>query len=847
MKAAADNILFPALEQTFMAVVLVDERNRVLFFNEAAEKLWGYSRDEVLGRDMNILIPGPLKHVHGDYVHHHRDGGNSRVVGMNRELQLERKDGTQVWTSFSLSKIDVDGRIHYMAAARDVSKEVARREQNRLLLLAVNNTDRAVVVLDEQRRIVQTNRAFTSMFGYGADEAMNQVFPDFLLSSGNSDDALKRVEEHLRGSRWFQEELLTATRNGREVWSRVSVNPVLNERDHRQTRNLVVTFVDITEERNIRNLERDVLAALTSRMTFQETGDYICQRIGNIAPGVLVSVCRIVDNRMRPWAAPGFPKEYGEYWDGVAVGEGVASCGTCAARGEPVMVQDISTDPLWAPYKHQMLPHGFRACWTYPVKRRDGSVAGTFAFYFRTQNEPDTFLVRIADASVHLCALAIEREEGRQQIDRLVRFDALTGLPNRQYLYHHLDKLLSGNEPELAVFFLDINRFRKVNESLGYSAGDQVIITLANRLQERFGPHHFISRVGGAQFVVVASACRVDEASHLAELMQHIVGAEMSAAGQTFELKACIGISHSIGGDRETLLAHAESAMERVRESGGSYQFFNPELNQVVMQRLKLGMALRNAITEGHLRLEYQPQIRAADGQVYGFEALTRWHDPHAGDISPGTFIPLAEETGEIEHIGLWALREVCRQLFEWREKGTNVSAVSVNLSAHNFRKPDLPRYIADLLNEYQLPGNILTIEITESAMMELTDEMLARVREIRAMGAGVSMDDFGTGFSSLASLAYLPVTEVKIDKSFIDRFARDRRVNALVEAVVSIGHNLDLTVVAEGVENPHQHQQLRKMGCSVLQGFLFSRPLSANTLPVWLEAYRSPLQDAQS
>lgn len=145
MKAAADNILFPALEQTFMAVVLVDECNRVLFFNEAAEKLWGYSRDEVLGRDMNILIPGPLKHVHGDYVHHHRDGGNSRVVGMNRELQLERKDGTQVWTSFSLSKIDVDGRIHYMAAARDVSKEVARREQNRLLLLAVNNTDRAEI------------------------------------------------------------------------------------------------------------------------------------------------------------------------------------------------------------------------------------------------------------------------------------------------------------------------------------------------------------------------------------------------------------------------------------------------------------------------------------------------------------------------------------------------------------------------------------------------------------------------------------------------------------------------------------------------------------------------------
>lgn len=844
MKTAADNILFPALEQTFMAVVLVDERNRILFFNEAAEKLWGYPREEVLGRDMVILIPRDLKHAHGDYVRHNRDGETSRVVGMNRELQLERKDGTLVWTSFSLSKIDVDGRIHYMAAARDVSREVAAREQTRLLLLAVNNTDRAVVVLDEHHRIVQTNRAFTCMFEYDSEEAMNQVFPAFLSSKGNADDVLKRLEEHLEGNRWFQDELLTKSRSGKELWSRISVNPVHEEHDHRHTRNLVVTFIDITEERNIRNLERDVLAALTSRMTFQETGDYICQRIESIAPGVLVSVCRIVDEKMRPWAAPRFPKEYGEYWEGVAVGEGVASCGTCAVRGEPVMVQDIRTDPLWAAYKHQMLPHGFRACWTYPVKRRDGTVAGTFAFYFKSRKEPDAFLVRIADASVHLCALAIEREEGRQQIDRLVRFDALTGLPNRQYLYHHLDKLLASKVQELAVFFLDINRFRKVNESLGYSAGDQVIITLANRLQERLSQQYFVSRVGGAQFVVVAVDCSASDASHLAELMQYILGAEISAAGQTFRITASIGISHSTGGDKETLLAHAESAMERVRESGGSYQFFNPELNQVVMKRLRLGMELRDAVKSGHLRLEYQPQICAADGKVYGFEALARWHNPEMGDISPGTFIPLAEETGEIEHIGLWALREVCRQLSEWTRRGIDVPAVSVNLSAHNFRNPDLTRYIAELLNEFQLPGDVLTIEITESAMMELSDEMLERVREIRSMGAGVSMDDFGTGFSSLASLAYLPVTEVKIDKSFIDRFASDRRVNALVEAVVSIGHNLDMTVVAEGVENTNQYQRLKKMGCSVIQGFLFSRSLPADTLPEWLDTYRSALQD---
>lgn len=846
MHVAADNILFPALEQTFMAIVLVDERNRVLFFNHAAENLWGYSRDEVLGKDMTILVPRVLKHVHGSYVHHNREGGDSRVAGMNRELQLERKDGTLVWTSFSLSKINVDGRIHYMAAARDVSKDVAGREQNRLLLLAVNNTDRAVIVLDEDWHIVQNNRAFTSMFGYGADEAIGRKFPDFLLSPGNNNDSLKHMDDHLRGNSRFQEELLTVTQDGREIWNRISVNPVLEEGAGHRTRNLVVTFIDITEERNIRDLERDVLAALTSRMTFQEVGDYICQRIETIAPGVMVSVCRISENRMRPWAAPSFPKEYGEYWDGVAIGEGVASCGTCAARGEPVMVSDISTDPLWKPYKHQMLPHGFRSCWTYPIKRRDGSVAGTFAFYFKVQSDPHPFLVRIADASLHLCVLAIEREEGRQKIDRLVRFDALTGQPNRQYLHHHLDKLLLDNSQEIAVFYLDIDRFRKVNESLGYSVGDQVLITLANRLRERVNQQYFFSRVGGAQFVVVASACSADDASHLAEHMQRIVAEDISAGGQTFRFTANIGISHSTGGDSETLLTHAESAMERVRETGGNYQFYNPELNQAVMKRLKLGTALRNAITDGHLRLEYQPQICADNGEVYGFEALARWNDPEAGEISPGIFIPLAEETGEIEQIGLWALREACRQLSGWRSQGIDVPAVSVNLSAHNFRNPDLTRYISALLTEFSLPGNSLTIEITESAMMELKDEMLERISNIRAMGAGVSMDDFGTGFSSLASLAYLPVTEVKIDKSFIDSFSSDRRVNALVEAVISIGHNLDMTVVAEGVENTNQHKRLKEMGCSVLQGFLFSRSLKANILPGWLRDYRSSLQDIQ-
>lgn len=254
-----------------------------------------------------------------------------------------------------------------------------------------------------------------------------------------------------------------------------------------------------------------------------------------------------------------------------------------------------------------------------------------------------------------------------------------------------------------------------------------------------------------------------------------------------------------------------------------------------------LGTALRRAIAGDCLRLEYQPQVRPDSGELYGVEALARWRDPEFGVIPPGRFISLAEEIGEIEAIGRWALREACRQMAVWRDEGVQVPVVSVNLSPLSFRGADLPDFVAGLLQQYALPGECLTIEITESAAMALTAGMLEVIHGIRALGVGLSVDDFGTGFSSLSNLANLPVTEVKIDRSFIDKCLQESRLQSLVMAVIGIGQNLHLTVVAEGVETEAQRELLKAHHCPVIQGYLFSRPLAPADIPNWIKTRPMP------
>ncbi|KFB99330.1 sensory box/GGDEF family protein [Trabulsiella guamensis ATCC 49490] len=795
----AGHILFPALEQTIIAVVLVDEKNRIVFFNPAAEKLWQFSREEVVGQDMKILLPPSLQYNHKVWIQRHREGAESRVVGMNRELQLERSDGKKVWAVFSLSKVDVNGRIYYMAMARDVSDEVAAREQNRLLLLAVNHTVHPIIVLDIQHHILQVNKAFTTLTGLSVPDIVGKKAMALLPVQKKYKNISDRFTRLLKQNDWFQEDIPVSCADGAVMWFSAQIDPVSD--GDGKLRNQVLALTDITREREIREYEKDILAILISSLSMMETGDAICRRIESLIHGCTALLYFYSGEQLLLW------------------GESSSSGGHNGPQG----IQGKK-----------------RKTWT--LRSYNNQLMGKLVLNFSDDTQADLYTARIADISAHLCVLALEQEEKRQQIERLIQTDALTGLPNRSSLNHYIDRLFeSTSVSQLSTFSFCIDNFSEINDSMGYAVADQLLLLMVIRLQSVLEPGYFLSRTEGIQFILVVPECDIILSSKIAQDLEKIAEKPVVLGGNTFSITFSIGISHYPECSRDELLSGAKMAMEHVRATGGNrWQFFNHETDRMVRERILMKRALKEAIEGNELRLEYQPQICADDNTVYGFEALARWHSPSYGEVPPYKFITMAEETGDIKALGEWVIREACRQMAEWKLSGVRIHSVSVNLSALNFRCPYLPSVIAGLLKEYHLPGNMLTIEITESAMLEFDSGILKRIQEIRDLDVGLSIDDFGTGYSSLSRLTGLPVTELKIDKSFIDRFQYDEKVAVLVKAITGIGRSMGMSVVAEGVETKDQLELLKKIGTSeiVIQGYYFSRPLPADMVPDWLTLY---------
>lgn len=448
--------------------------------------------------------------------------------------------------------------------------------------------------------------------------------------------------------------------------------------------------------------------------------------------------------------------------------------------------------------------------------------------------------VRYDDAVMAESPCMIVVHIDQQKITQMSTYNPLTGLPKRSALHQYIDRLFaSGDCPRAALFFLDLDHFKDVNDALGYAAGDQVLTAIAQRLSGEFSRQGFVCHADSDAFVLVFPNYDAGRAISAAQRIQALFRVPFNVADLALNVTVSTGISlypdHGIS--RDGLLKQANHASHLAKEAGsGGYLFFSPEMNQVDQERLKLAAALKLAIASNHLHLHYQPQIWLKDGELYGVEALARWSDPLLGDIPPGRFITLAEETGEIEAIGRWTLHEACRQMAEWRSNEIHVPVVSVNLSPINFYNSSLPQYIAYLLRQYRIPAQCLTIEITEGVMMDKRPETMEVICAVRELGVGLSMDDFGTGFSCLSRLAHLPMTELKIDQSFMRDLREGSKMKAIATTVVKIGQSLHQTVVAEGVETEQQRNQLRDLQCDIAQGYLYSRALNAAALAGWVK-----------
>ncbi|WP_196260581.1 EAL domain-containing protein [Pelagibacterium limicola] len=706
--------------------------------------------------------------------------------------------------------------------------------------MAMSRTDRAILISGSDREVCYVNPAFTTLFGYTLDDIL-ATRPWELLAGPLTDIKVhERAQHSLYGETAFHDDLLLRTKSGDPIWVSARLEPVLDEKG--QLTHVVALLADITNTKRLQVLQREVLEAMARDVPLVELMNSICSQVEALAPDIVSSVIAI-DNegRLRPLAAPSLPSSIAEFIDGLPVGEGVGTCGTAAWRGEVVVTPDIASDPAWEAYREPFMRLGIRACWSTPMLMRDGKVTGTFAFYFADERGPSAWHQQIVDTCVHLCGMAIEREEAKSRINQLAYFDGLTGLQNRASLRRRIGEKLrrdTGRRMRMAFLCVDIDRFKDINDTFGAPVGDGVLTAVGRRLSDHFGYQGAVCRLNGDAFIIaLEDTDRENAARHARDVIAALLE-PVQAADVTLPISSSVGIAlyPDDAKDIDGLLRHCETAMfEAKAEARGSYGFYDPEARALNKERLVLGTALREAIALDQLELVYQPQVDGNSGAIYGAEALARWTHPQFGPVSPGRFIPIAEQIGVIEAIGNWAMRTACAQLADWRARGFDVPAISVNISPQQFRNRGFCESVAVCLERYKLVPSDLTVEITEGVMLEETPAVVANVRSLAEMGIRLSMDDFGTGHSSLSLLARLPVTELKIDRSFMDRIETDATAQAVVMAVIGIGQSLNMTLVAEGVETEAQRQFLMALGCAVHQGYHYAKPMSRESFEGWM------------
>ncbi len=428
-----------------------------------------------------------------------------------------------------------------------------------------------------------------------------------------------------------------------------------------------------------------------------------------------------------------------------------------------------------------------------------------------------------------------EQKLAEDNFRRLARFDTLTGLANRTSLFEHLDHAIGRSRRHgraFALLFIDLDRFKDVNDAFGHATGDEVLRTMARRLQVAIRSGDDAARIGGDEFVVVAEDLeRPDVAAEFAARLLDTLAEPIVLHGQECRVGASIGIAlyPGDGEDAPTLLKRADLAMYRAKEAGrNGFAYFAGSDRPASEGRMVLAASLRRAIDADQMLLFYQPKISLRTGSMTGVEALLRWQHPERGLLPPDAFIPLAEDAGLIRRLGRWALRSACRQARDWAARAPVAFPVAVNLSPRQFSDERLVDEVADALADSGLPAHLLELEITESAMMEQPERAAEKLQELRALGVRFAVDDFGTGYSSLARLKKFPLSAVKIDRSFVGDLPDDADSAAITTAVIAMAHSLRLAVVAEGVESPAQVRFLRERNCDEIQGYFFSRPLPA-------------------
>lgn len=537
----------------------------------------------------------------------------------------------------------------------------------------------------------------------------------------------------------------------------------------------------------------------------------------------------------------------------ISIGSTAPPLALAAETRNLVVTRDAPDDPLWGACRDLFAPDGIAACWTVPVAAGTGTVFGTLSVLLPEAAAPGVADLALLENAARLAAIAIEQRQLAEQLAFQARYDRLTNLPNRLYLEEALRAAVSRaarRGERVTLHFIDLDRFKRVNDTFGHAGGDALLAQVARRLAATVGEGDVVARMGGDEFCVlrVETPSPGADRGELSRRLLEALRAPFDILGEEVVIGASVGVSAfpDDAHDAMALQMHADAAMYAAKEEAvNGYHVFEAGQTFRGGDRLRLENDLRRAIAAGELSLSFQPQADL-DGLLKGAEALVRWRHPVLGEVRPSRFVPIAEESGLILELGAWVFEHVCRLIADWRRAGLAAVPVSVNVSPVQFSRPDLVATIEASMAVHGVPANLIRLELTESLLIKDAAATMTLLGRLKSLGVGLAVDDFGTGYSSLSYLQLLPIDELKIDQAFVREIGTPLeatgRAPKLVQSIVELGHGLGLVVVAEGVETRAQLDFLGRVGCDRVQGYAIGEPMPGESLTRLLAVPGRPL-----
>ncbi len=784
-----------------------DLEGNYLSINEAGASVFGFTVDEALALNMTKIIAPE----HVELVRHNlakKVGGETLQTVY--EVDCFRKDGERITLEVNSSIISKgDTPVAVQGIARDITKrkrdeELKRKSEERYRDLFENAND-LIYTHDLDGNFTSLNRTGEFITGYSRDEALQMNIAD-VVAPEYIEGARTMTARKVEDERPTTYELEIIAKTGHRVFLELS------------TRLIVSGGIPV----GVQGIARDISERRLAQQNLHNAVSLFASTFESTADGIVVmnldrEITTCNNKFVEMWNVPNaiIENKCGKVLVGHVMDQ---------MKDPDVFVtnlENLFSDPL--------------ATTTEVLELLDGRIYERYSQPQFMSGQPVGRVCCFRDIT--------ERKLAEEKLRHYALHDTLTELPNRVEFMNQLRQAVErgeGNDyAKFAVLFLDLDRFKVINDSLGHAVGDKLLIAIAERLKACVRPGDVVARLGGDEFTILLNRSGdTHEVTRVAERLQLKISEPFKIDNYEVFTTASIGIIVSNKSRRtpEDFLRDADAAMYRAKESGKArYEVFDREMHVRNMNLLQVETDLRHAVERHEFEVLYQPIVDLATGRVAEFEALIRWRHPKHGMVSPNEFVGVAEETGLIIPIGKWILHESCRQIAEWRKRFSMPLSVSVNLSAKQLMHPTLTAQVKGVLQSTGLESSQLKLEVTESTVMEHHEKSLKVLSELDALGVALSTDDFGTGYSSLSYLQRFPFARLKIDRSFIDIMDKDEKSGAIVKTILMLGENLDIEVVAEGIETLTQLEKLRALGCKMGQGYYFSRPIDVATAEEFL------------